>query len=603
MHFKKIEIENTDPIDHLLIEFPTTDSGSPKPLIIVGENGTGKTILLSHLVNSLVIAKQAAFDDAEVESGKVYKIRTPLYIKAGAHYSYARTEFENGQYTEEWQLDTQKSKFEETYSFSPSKKTWTTIPENVISHIESPLIHNEREAKILFENKCCLYFPINRFEEPAWLNIENLKTRATYSEHKHINRHSNRALISTSPLKENRNWLLDLLFDLKIFETVIHNLQWPPQGTPSIQIPVFGGYKGQSSQTYDAILQLLRMTLCTKGEIHLGVGTRQNRQISISKDGQPWIPNIFQLSTGETQLLNLFLSILHDYDLSGGPLNTLSDIHGIVVIDEIDAHLHTHHQKEVLPELLAAFPNVQFIATSHSPLFLLGMEKKFGTDGFKVINMPSGQGVLASDFSEFTTAYEAFKETNLHRQEIAEALKLNTRPIVFVEGDYDIKYITQASELLGKSHILDLIQIRDGSGFGNLDKIWRSYENQLAEVLPAKILLLYDCDTNKSTSNKGLITKCTIPSITTSPITIGIENLIPQEIIEQLEQSHPQFIDSTEATTTRIRGEQITTQAKKTINKDEKKNLCDWFCSNGTAHDFRNFSSIFDIIENTLLTP
>lgn len=601
MRFKKIEIENTGPIDHLLIDLPTTDLGNPKPLIIVGENGTGKTILLSHLVNSLIIAKQATFDDTEVEPGKVYKTRSPLYIKAGAHYSYARTEFENGQYTEEWQLDTQKSKFEEAYLFAPSKKTWTTIPENVTSHIDSSLIHNEQVAKTLFENKCCLYFPMNRFEEPAWLNIENLKNRAAYSEQKHINRYSNRTLISTSPLKENRNWLLDLLFDRQIFETVIRNVLVPIPDNAPTPVPVFLGYQGQSSQTYAAILQLLRMTLRTKGEIRLGVGTRQNRQISILKDDQPWIPNIFQLSTGETQLLNLFLSILHDYDLSGGQLNTLSDIHGIVVIDEIDAHLHTHHQKEVLPELLASFPNVQFIVTTHSPLFLLGMEKKFGDNGFKVINMPSGQGISTSDFSEFTTAYESFKETNLHQQEITEALKLNARPMVFVEGDYDIKYITRASKLLGKSHVLDLIQIRDGSGFGNLDKIWRSYENQVAEVLPVKILLLYDCDTNKSTSNKGLIIKCTIPSITTSPITIGIENLIPQEIIEQLEQSHPQFIDSTEATITRVRGQQIISQAKKTINKDEKKNLCDWFCSNGTAYDFRNFSSIFDIIENTLL--
>lgn len=86
MYLKKIEIENAGPIDHLSIDFPTTDSGSPKPLVIVGENGTGKTILLSYLVNTLITAKQMAFDDAEVEHGKVYKYRSPQYIKAGTHY-------------------------------------------------------------------------------------------------------------------------------------------------------------------------------------------------------------------------------------------------------------------------------------------------------------------------------------------------------------------------------------------------------------------------------------------------------------------------------------------------------------------------------------
>jgi predicted ATP-binding protein involved in virulence len=143
MYFKKIEIENTGPIGHLLIEFPMTESGLCKPLIIVGENGAGKTILLSHLVNALMTGKQAAFDDGEVEQGKVYKYRSPQYIKSGAHYSYAYTEFDNGQKIEEWQLDILKSKFEESYQFTPTRQTWESIPNNEISHFRSTLSGNE----------------------------------------------------------------------------------------------------------------------------------------------------------------------------------------------------------------------------------------------------------------------------------------------------------------------------------------------------------------------------------------------------------------------------------------------------------------------------
>lgn len=600
MYFKKIEIENAGPIDQLSIDFPTTDSGSPKPLVIVGENGTGKTILLSYLVNTLTNAKQAAFDDAEVEHGKVYKYRSTQYIKTGAHYSYGRADFDNGQYVEEWQLDIQKSNFKEAHSFTPARQSWNSIPANEISLFESSLSRNEQAAKELFEQKCCLYFPVNRFEEPAWLNINNLKERATYTELKHVERYSNRSLISTSPLKANRDWLLDIIFDRQAFEISTQNMALLIDPNEPTIVSVFEGYQGQSTRIYEAVLQLLRRTLRVDGMIRLGAGNRHNRLISILKDEAPWIPNIFQLSTGEVLLLNLFLTILRDYDLSGGSLENLSDIRGIVIIDEVDAHLHTRHQKEILPDLLASFPNVQFIITTHSPLFLLGMEEKFGADGFKIINMPDGEVVSASDFSEFTAAYETFKQTNRYRQEIADTLKANSRPIVFVEGDYDIRYITKAAELLGKSHIIDAIQIRDGSGFGNLDKIWRSYEIQLAELLPAKILLLYDCDTNKAASEKGRLIKRVIPSMAESAITIGIENLIPSKRIAQLEISHPQFIDSTAPTTTRVRGQEITLPANKSINKDEKKNLCDWLCSNGTADDFQNFSSIFDIIENTL---
>ncbi|WP_426318874.1 AAA family ATPase [Pseudoduganella sp. R-43] len=601
MYFKRIAVENAGPIDNLTIDFPTNESGSPKPLVIVGENGTGKTILLSYLVNSLVTTKQVVFDDSEVEAGKVYKYRSTQYIRTGAHYSHGRVEFTNGHYVEEWQLDVQRSKFQNDYSFSPAKKSWTTIPENATSHFVNSLTHNEHAARGLFENRCCLYFPVNRFEEPAWLNIDNLKDRAAYTELKHISRHSNRHLISTSPLKANKNWLLDLIFDRQAFEILTHQVPYSvtPNQSP-INISVFGGYQGQSSRIYEAVLQLLRTTLRVDGKIRLGAGTRHRRQISILKDEAPWIPNIFQLSTGEVLLLNLFLSTMRDYDLSGGALENLHDIRGVVIIDEIDAHLHARHQKEVLPDLLASFPNVQFIITTHSPLFLLGMEEKLGANGFQIVNMPNGEIVSASDFSEFTAAYETFKQTSLHRQEIANTLKANARPIVFVEGHYDIRYITRAAELLGKAHILQAIQLRDGTGFGNLDKIWRSYEAQIAELLPSKVLLLYDCDTNKSAAEKGRLIKRVIPSIIDSPIAIGIENLIPAELISRLEGSHPQFIDSTEPTTQRVRNQEIVTPAKKSINKDEKGNLCDWLCSNGTAEDFRNFSSIFDCIENVL---
>jgi predicted ATP-binding protein involved in virulence len=603
MYFKKIEIENIGPIDHLSIDLPMTELGAVKPLIIVGENGTGKTIFLSHLVNTLILGKQVAFDDVEVEHGRVYKYRSPQYIRAGEHYSYARVELGAGQYVEEWQLDTIKSKFEESHSFTPTRKTWTSIPQNATSHFQSSLAHNEKVTKELFEQRCCLYFPVNRFEEPAWLNIENLKERATYTELKHIDRHSNRSLISTSPLKANRNWLLDLIFDRQAFEIATQTIALPVgPNQQNINIPVFAGFQGQSSRIYEAVLQLLRTTLRVDGEIRLGAGDRRNRLISILKNEASWIPNIFQLSTGEVLLLNLFLSIIRDYDLSGGSIENLSDIKGIVVIDEIDAHLHTCHQKEILPDLIASFPNVQFIITTHSPLFLLGMEEKFGPNGFKIVNMPHGDTVSASDFSEFTAAYEAFKQTNLYRQEIVEALKANSRPIVFVEGDYDIRYITKAAELLEKSHILEAIQLRDGSGFGNLDKIWRSYEIQLAELLPSKILLLYDCDTNKAVAEKGKLIKRVIPSMANSPINVGIENLIPSQLIAQLEASHPQFIDLTEATTTRTRGQEVLLPARKSVNRDEKGNMCSWICSNGTKDDFRNFASIFDVIEEVLIT-
>jgi predicted ATP-binding protein involved in virulence len=46
----------------------------------------------------------------------------------------------------------------------------------------------------------------------------------------------------------------------------------------------------------------------------------------------------------------------------------LEENRGIVLVDEIDLHLHPAWQREVVPQLAAALPNLQFVLTSHSPL-------------------------------------------------------------------------------------------------------------------------------------------------------------------------------------------------------------------------------------------
>lgn len=48
---------------------------------------------------------------------------------------------------------------------------------------------------------------------------------------------------------------------------------------------------------------------------------------------------------------------------------------GVVLIDEIDLHLHPRWQREVLDKLHGTFPNIQFIVTTHSPTLLMGAEK------------------------------------------------------------------------------------------------------------------------------------------------------------------------------------------------------------------------------------
>lgn len=57
-------------------------------------------------------------------------------------------------------------------------------------------------------------------------------------------------------------------------------------------------------------------------------------------------------------------------------LNGTTDAKGLVIIDEIDLHLHPELEQVVLARFMATFPNLQFIVSTHSPLVLTDLETK-----------------------------------------------------------------------------------------------------------------------------------------------------------------------------------------------------------------------------------
>ncbi|MCG7551649.1 retron Ec78 anti-phage system effector ATPase PtuA [Pseudoalteromonas sp. Of7M-16] len=118
--------------------------------------------------------------------------------------------------------------------------------------------------------------------------------------------------------------------------------------------------------------------------------------------------NIAQLSHGQKMLV----ALSGDLARRLVTLNPDSDApllgHGIVVIDEIELHLHPKWQQEILIGLQATFPNLQFIVTTHSPQVLSTVDKdcirilRFDDNGIASIGAPTYQtkGVCSSDVLE-----------------------------------------------------------------------------------------------------------------------------------------------------------------------------------------------------------
>jgi predicted ATP-binding protein involved in virulence len=80
--------------------------------------------------------------------------------------------------------------------------------------------------------------------------------------------------------------------------------------------------------------------------------------------------DIKHLSDGERYLLTLGADIARRLALANPSAARPESCSAIILIDEIETHLHPSWQRRVVPALARAFPNSQFIITTHSPQVL-----------------------------------------------------------------------------------------------------------------------------------------------------------------------------------------------------------------------------------------
>ena len=98
---------------------------------------------------------------------------------------------------------------------------------------------------------------------------------------------------------------------------------------------------------------------------HLRVKRVPRPHMLIDKKGKTF--NLDQLSDGEKSLISLVGDIARRLAIANPNINNPLEGEGVILIDEIDLHLHPSWQRIVVPKLLSVFPNCQFFISTHSP--------------------------------------------------------------------------------------------------------------------------------------------------------------------------------------------------------------------------------------------
>ena len=116
--------------------------------------------------------------------------------------------------------------------------------------------------------------------------------------------------------------------------------------------------KSRTKEVRDLLNSLLPGRMQFTGECEGGEGLFNNDGVTLPFGA---------LSDGFRSYIGLLADMLYNMH-TVSPKGKLADLAGVVMIDDIDIHLHPGWQREIVPKLAETFPKLQFIITTHSPL-------------------------------------------------------------------------------------------------------------------------------------------------------------------------------------------------------------------------------------------
>lgn len=450
MYLKKLKYENVGPIISNDIEFRFTQDGKPVPVVIVGENGTGKSVFLSNITDAFYELAGKAYSNALQESGRghqYYKAISPDQIRLGSSYLVAYMEFEHnteplkyifksGDITFSDYLENENIPFDKELDWKEASNSKNAVAEKkLIEHV--------------FDTTVVASFSPMRYEKPAWMGEKYHYSQedVTFSHGRQFNGYLTNPISVECDSEKTLAWLFDIIADSRA------DLE-RKRGDEGYTI-VYPGVRdidllSISRQNAEKLMSaILGQTVIFR----MGNRSNKGRRLRICDNyGNTLVPSLDALSTGQLALFNMFSSIIRYADNDDINLSyKLNEIQGIVLIDEVELHLHSKLQREVLPHLIALFPRVQFIITSHSPLFLLGLQELYGEDNIDIFEMPTANKIYAEDFSEFGKAYQYYSDTQRYRMNIRAAIDKETadnKPLIITEGSTDWKHFKAAYDSL-----------------------------------------------------------------------------------------------------------------------------------------------------------
>lgn len=192
---------------------------------------------------------------------------------------------------------------------------------------------------------------------------------------------------------------------------------------------------------YEAVKNALSTFMSVMNDHHISKIQFDKRNMELSYVDNGISLPVRLLSAGYQSLIWMVLDIAYRMAvLNPNLLKDATTSDGIVLIDELDMHLHPKWQWKVIEALQTTFPNVQFIAATHSPILIAACnggrlirisgdeisygETDYGMEVNDVLTHTQGSQALAKDIKEKVDIVYAFLDAGKTEEAEKELLTL-----------------------------------------------------------------------------------------------------------------------------------------------------------------------------------
>lgn len=332
MKLKSITLNNFKGMDN--IEF----SLDQKTTVIFGINGVGKSTILkaidllyANIIAKLTKKKTTEFDKDDISYGKSKAtIEAKFVFEDGEEKEYSRSfDRANGRNNNPNQLKELVEKIENNYivkGYDDGEGNW--------------IEETDDKNMPIFAN-----YGVNRI-------VLDVPVRAPKEQFEKLDAFD-KAIKSTIDFRNLFKWFRN--------QEDIEN-----------QAKVRNNNMGYEDRSLKVVKKAMLAMLDGFEDIHI---ERKSLSMKVTKNGRNF--KINQLSDGEKCTISLFGDLARRMALANpGRENPLEGT-GVVLIDELELHMHTSWQRKVLGVLKETFPNIQFIITTYSPQILGELDDKY----------------------------------------------------------------------------------------------------------------------------------------------------------------------------------------------------------------------------------